>query len=99
MIDTGEVAVNYCALILAILSKCSLETAFEKIESATPEKVKPQLTPEDIQDMRKFRAEGLFYREIATYYGATKDVVYGKLNPRVYRPKARRGDQVVGCSG
>ena len=87
MIDSRVVEVNYCALILAILSKCTPETAFEKIQSSAPKKVRPQLTPEDIQDMRRFRAEGLFYHEIASYYGATKDVVYGKLNPRVYRQK------------
>lgn len=87
MFDAGVVEVNYNALILAILSKCSPETAFVKIESVAPKKVRPQLTPEDIQDMRKFRAEGVIYNEIASYYGATYAVIYRKLNPRVYRKK------------
>ena len=86
MIDSGEVKVNYCALILAILSECSLETAFDLIECSfpktPPKKGRAKINQDDILDMRKFREEGLYYHEIASYYGMTKDAVYARLNPR-----------------
>lgn len=97
MVDSRDIKINYCALILAILSECSLETAFEKIQSCTPGKVKYELSQDDIQDMRKFREEGIYYHEIARYYGVTKDIVYYKLNPR--DPNKKKDKHIEACVG
>lgn len=82
MVETRDIKINCCALILAILTECSQETAFEKMQSSIPMKVKPVISQEDIKDMRIFREEGMIYREIGSYYGATKDLIYSRLNPR-----------------
>ena len=82
MIDTTDIKLNFYALAVAIFKECSTETAFEKIQSPSPDRVKPQLSIEDIQDMRKFREEGVIYKEIASYYGATFYAIYDKLHPR-----------------
>jgi hypothetical protein len=79
---TYEVRLNYHALTVSILAGCSVETAFEKIQSAHPDAVKQQITPEDVEDMKKFRDEGMGYREIAELYNVPWTTVHGRIRPR-----------------
>lgn len=85
LVDMTLVRLNYYALTVAILVKCSIETAFEKIQSDHPDAVRPQLTRKDNEDIRKFREEGLSWHEIARYYDAPWTTVYGRVRPRTKR--------------
>lgn len=80
--ESIEVKLNYYAMAVAILSKCSVETAFEKIQSDHPDTVRPQFTSEDIEDMRKLKAEGVSWPELSRIYDAPWTTVYGRLRPR-----------------
>ena len=81
-LEPQEVKLNYYAMAVAILAECSIETAFEKLQSDHPDKVNPQTDQEDHQDILKFREEGLTWAEIASYYGATWITIYGRVRPR-----------------
>jgi len=81
-VDSIEVKLNYFAMAVAILDECNIETAFEKLQHAHPEKVRPHFTLEDIDDMRKFRDEGLSYYAIAKIYDVSLATIIGRLRPR-----------------
>jgi len=81
-VESHEVKLNYYAMAVAILAECSVETAFEKLQSDHPDKVRPQINDEDIIDMRKLKAEGVSWPELGRIYDAPKYTVYGRLRPR-----------------
>jgi len=85
-VDSHEVKLNYFAMAVAILDECNIETAFEKLQHAHPEKVRPHFTLEDIDDMRKFRDEGLSYYAIAKIYDVSRSTIIGRV--------ARNGKEV-----
>ena len=67
---------GYCALTVAILSECSMEIAFEKIQSDNPSKVKQVLSPEDIEDMNKLRSEGLTIEDLQDIFYTSRITIY-----------------------
>ena len=85
--ESREVKLNYYAMAVAILAECSVETAFEKLQSEHPDKVGSRLTltPEDTEDMQKFRDEGMSYKGIAQLYDAPWTTIHGRLRPRDQR--------------
>ena len=82
-VDSLEVKLNYYAMAVAILAECSVETAFEKLQCYHPDKVgsRQTLTPEDTEDMRKFRGEGMSYHAIARLYDAPWTTIHGRIRP------------------
>ena len=89
--ESAEIKLNYYALTVAILSECSIETAFERLQSNHPDSVRAILTAEDNEDIRKFRAEGLTFYEIASYYDAPWTTIYGRIRPTESRKAVRVG--------
>ncbi len=83
-VESHEVRLNYYAMAVAILAECSVETAFEKLQSEHPDKVisRQILSPADTEDMKKFRSEGMSYHEIAQLYDAPWTTIYGRIRPR-----------------
>ncbi|KLU66719.1 hypothetical protein DEAC_c13870 [Desulfosporosinus acididurans] len=55
------------------------ETAFEKIQSDRPSKVRNKITDDDIQDMAKLREKGLSLKDIGEIYGIDQTVICRKL--------------------
>ena len=88
-----EVMLNYYAMAVAILAECSIETAFEKLQSDHPDKVGSRqiLTPEDTEDMKIFRNEGMSYHEIAQLYDAPWTTIHGRIRPRDQRVSGEVG--------
>lgn len=82
--ESLEVKINYYAMAVAILAECSVETAFEKLQSDHPDKVGSRLTlsPEDTEDMRKFRNEGMTYHAIAQLYDAPWTTIHWRLRAK-----------------
>jgi len=81
-LESHEVKLNYYAMAVAILAECSVETAFEKLLSDHPDRVKSCYTPEDVEDMRKLKAEGVSWPELGEIYCVPWTTVYGRLRPR-----------------
>lgn len=77
-----NVKLNYYALTVAIISECSIETAFEKLQSEHPDSVRPLLNKADNQDIRAFRKQGITWPEIASYYCTPVTTVYGRVRAR-----------------
>lgn len=79
-----ELKINYYAMAVAILAECSVETAFEKLQCAYPGKVRSchTLTPEDTEDMRKLKAEGVTWKELGEIYCVPLTTPCGRLKPR-----------------
>lgn len=86
-VESHEVKLNYYAMAVAILAECSVETAFEKLQSDHPDKVKPQVSEEDHQDILRFRDQGLLWTEIANIY----DMTWQNIYRRVYNRKEKVG--------
>jgi len=80
--ESLQVKINYYAMAVAILAECSVETAFEKLQCDHPDRIKSFLSPEDVEDMRKFRNEGMSYHEIARLYDAPWTTIHGRIRPR-----------------
>lgn len=80
--ESLELKLNYYALTVAILGKCNLETAFEKIQSRYPDKVRPQFSDEDLEDMCKLKAGGVSWPELGRIYDVPWTTVYGRIRPR-----------------
>lgn len=80
--SSSDLKLNYYALTVAIMAECTVETAFEKLQSAHPDKVTRFLTPEDTLDMKKFRDEGMLLKEIAEIYNMPWKTVYGRVRSR-----------------
>jgi hypothetical protein len=78
---TGQ-SLNYYALAVSILNSCLPETAFEKLQSEHPDKVVAFISDEDAIDMRKLKAEGYSYYEIAEMYGVTYYAAYHNIRRR-----------------
>ena len=70
---------NYYALIVACLSGCTPETAYEKLQHERPSTVVAQLSDDDLQDMQGMKLQGWTYRAIGELYGLTMQEVYGRL--------------------
>ncbi|ABQ23621.1 helix-turn-helix domain-containing protein [Clostridium kluyveri] len=71
---------NFTALLIAAENEWPPETAFRYLDSILENKnmeKKPifKWTPKDIQDVLKFKEEGLKHREIASYYGVSTWVI------------------------
>lgn len=81
-IESHEVKLNYYAIAVAILAECSVETAFEKLQSDHPDKVGSLLSPEDTEDMKKFREEGMTYKGISMLYDAPWTTIRWRLRTR-----------------
>ena len=81
-LESCEISLNYHALAVAILAECSVETAFEKLLSDHPDKVKSYYTPEDVEDMRKLKAEGVSWPELGEIYCVPWTTVYGRIRSR-----------------
>lgn len=64
-IDTLE---NICAFWVAVEKGCTVETAFDYVEN---DRKRPYtiITPEDIEDMKKMKEQGLTQRAIGEIYG------------------------------
>ncbi|EGW36495.1 hypothetical protein [Desulfosporosinus sp. OT] len=84
-VESLEVKLNYYAMAVAILAKCNIETAFEKLQNDTPEKVRNYFTPRDTEDMQKLRDEGLSYYAIAKIYDVSRSTIIGRLNRKEER--------------
>jgi len=69
-------------MAIAVLAKCSVEIAFEKLQGEHPDKVHSQFTNDDLIDMRKLRAEGVTWKELGMIYDVPWTTVYGRLRPR-----------------
>lgn len=77
---------NLVALHIAIEQQCPQETAFkylDRILNGNPKGYsnKPQFawTTEDIKDIKRFRKQGLTYKEIADIYFTTDQAIYRVL--------------------
>lgn len=83
-VETREVKLNYYAMAVAILEECIVETAFEKLQSDHPDKVKTRylLTPEDTEDMRKLKAQGVTWPELGEIYCVPWTTPYSRLKPK-----------------
>ncbi|WP_088186358.1 hypothetical protein [Desulfosporosinus sp. FKA] len=77
-----DLKLNYYALTIAILGECNIETAFEKVQSDHPEMVHPQFSMDDLEDMRKLKAEGVSWPELGRIYNVPWTTVYGRIRPR-----------------
>jgi len=75
-------SLNYFALAVSILSTCPPETAFEKLQNEHPDKVSTVISDDDVLDMRKIKAEGYFYYEIAEMYGITNHAAHYNIKRR-----------------
>jgi len=78
-VDSHEVKLNYYAMAVAILAKCNIDTAFEKLQNDNPEKVRNYFTPEDTEDMQKMRDEGLSYYAIAKIYDVSRSTIIWRV--------------------
>ena len=78
-VDSIEVKLNYCAVAVAILAKCNIETAFQKLQHPHPDKVRTHLTTEDVEDIQRFRDEGLSYNAIAKIYDVSRSSIIWRL--------------------
>lgn len=58
--------INYYALIVSILTKCTPELAFKKLLLG---RVKNEFTEADYADMAKLRKRGLSLKELSDIYG------------------------------
>lgn len=86
---------NLVALYIAIEKQCPQETAFKylnRLLDGNPKKHnnKPQFiwTSEDIEDIKKFRKQGLTYKEIAKIYFTTDQTIYCVLKRNKKKPFA-----------
>lgn len=70
---------NYYALAVAILANCIPETAFERLQSDKPSKVKNQVTHDDYDDMVKMREDGVKFSEIGEIYCMDPSSIHRKL--------------------
>lgn len=73
---------NYCALTVAILGECNVETAFEKLQSGHPDAVRPQFSEDDLVDIRNLKARGASWPELGRIYCVPWTTIYGRLRPR-----------------
>lgn len=74
--------INYYALTVTILAKCSVETAFEKLQADHPDSIQHSITKNDVAIMRRLKEQGMSYPEIAAMYGVPWTTVYGRLRSR-----------------
>lgn len=83
-VESHEVRLNYYAMVVAIIGECTVETAFEKLQSDHPDKIisRNTLTSEDSEDMRKLSDAGITYREISEFYHVPKTTVDGRIRLR-----------------
>ena len=81
-VESCEVKLNYYAMAIAILAECSVETAFEKLQSDHPDLVTAQLCEEDYQDIKHFRDQGLVWTEIAAIYNMPWQNIYKRIYNR-----------------
>lgn len=79
MVTFDDVKLNYFALAVAILTPCTVEAAFEKLESNAPSKVRSRITKQDILDMRKLKDRGLTYGQIGEIYGLTASGAFRRM--------------------
>jgi DNA invertase Pin-like site-specific DNA recombinase len=70
---------GYLALWVAICCSCTVETAFKRLKSKRPSLVRPVISPLDVEDMQKMRAQGLTYQVIAEIYGTSRDAVRRRI--------------------
>lgn len=89
MLTFIDLASNYVALAVSILNNCTPERAFDLLEDyerATAKgSVRTDITPDDIEDMHKLRAQGYKYREIGEMYGLSFEEAYYKMKRRKRR--------------
>lgn len=71
---------NYAALAVSILTGCTPEMAFERLEQGAV--TGKTITRDDVNDMKLFKARGMTYKEIAVMYGVPWTTVYGRIRPR-----------------
>ncbi|MBC2721817.1 hypothetical protein [Desulfosporosinus sp.] len=81
-VESYEVKLNYYAMAVAILTDCSIETAFEKLQSDHPDMVRPQISEEDYQDISRFKESGLYWTEIASFYNIPWYNLYKRVRDR-----------------
>lgn len=77
--ESIEVRLNYYALVISIIGDCMPETAFEKVQSEKPSKVRNRITNDDIEDMAKLRAQGLTLKDLGEIYGIDPTVICRRL--------------------
>lgn len=91
---------NMVALLIAAEKKCPQEVAFkylDRLEYGTEFKREPVFswTPQDIQDVLKFRQEGISDEEIGSYYGVKAGTIvrlfYKKINTSASIKLRKRG--------
>jgi len=82
--ESLDVKLNYYAMAVAILAECNIETAFEKLQSDHPDMVSSRhtLTPEDTEDMRKIKAEGITWKALGEIYCIPETTAYRRLRHR-----------------
>lgn len=73
---------NYAALAVAVLAPCTVETAFEKLQSDHPDEVRVQLDERDLDDIMVLKRRGVTWPELAEIYGTTWTTIYGRVRKR-----------------
>jgi len=81
--------INYAALAVSILSDCFPEIAFEKLYNphciSVGKKSRNMLTDTDIENMMRYKCQGLTYKQVGSIYGISDHCV----NKRIQRYKKR----------
>lgn len=74
---------NLVALYIAVEKQCTQEMAFQYLdkfaEGIIDKKPRFKYSDEDIQDINKFKQQGLSCEEIAKIYFTTTNSIYGAL--------------------
>lgn len=94
---------NLVALLIAAERKCPQEVAFKYVDRLGHEtefKRAPVFswTPEDIQDVMKFKQEGISNEEIGSYYGVKANTIenlsYKKITKAPADERRKRGTKI-----
>ena len=83
-VEIQEIKLNYYAMAVAIVAECTVETAFEKLQSEHPNKVISlhTLTPEDTEDMRKLKEQSVTWLELGKIYCVPWTTPYSRLRSK-----------------
>ncbi len=85
MLSVLELAENYCALAVAILTHSTPERSFELLEKGAGKRTyRSDITEEDIKDMIKLK-EGMTYKAIGELYGLSECVAWRKMKNYIRR--------------
>ncbi|WP_088187574.1 hypothetical protein [Desulfosporosinus sp. FKA] len=86
---------NYYALALSIIGGYLPETSFAKLASPHPDLVKRIILPEDLTLMKRYRKQGLTYKQIGDIFGLGMDVVYARIKRNVGNKRMKEESAIV----